>query len=264
MPPQYVYKSGWPEPPLPTKPLFKTCFQEDLEHPEVQAYVDIPTERSYTRAQVKQKALRLALGIKKAIPRSSVEGRNGKRLAVVFSSNVIEYPLVVFGCQACLTITSLASAAYTFREFIHQLVDGRPDILFVHPNLWPTAKKAIGEVAKDSKHAGWVKNMKIYSVLPRDLMNGTQDGLKSFEDLCVPDSQVGSYSGDDLPVERMNETAVICYSSGTVSGAFIERLGRAISHSTCMLYRLVYPRVSSRLIETLSRRSPGLNLVFRD
>lgn len=213
----HILTSHLPEPILPTGPFFKTCFPKDLDWPELPAYVDVVNGRQYTRRDLKTRALRLALGIKKTIPRSKVEGRNGKRLALFFSPNVIDYPLIVFGCQACLAITSLASAAFGPREFTHQLVDGRPDILFVHPNLWSTAKTVIAAVGKDPQHAAWVENLKVYYTLPCGLVQNPQDGIKSYEVLLEPEHELGSYHGDDLAPHEMDETSVLCYSSGTVS-----------------------------------------------
>lgn len=217
--PDTVISSLWKDVPLPDGPVFRTYLPRNLERPELNAFVDAATGRAYTRLELREKALRLALGLKKAVPRSPNQDRQGKRLAVVFSPNSIDYPLVFFGCQASMSIVSLANAGYTYREFIHQLVDGKPDFLFVHPNLWSTAKKSLAELAQDSQHAGWVERIKVYSMSPRSLMDKqqSQDGLESFEDLFVAQSQVGSFDGDELGPDGQDQTAVLCYSSGTVS-----------------------------------------------
>lgn len=212
-----IHNSLWKDPVLSTDGIFRTYLPKNLARPEANAFVDASTGRAYTRSDLRARALRLGLGLKQAVPRSKVEYRKGKRLAVIFSPNNVDYPLVFFGCQAAMTVVSAANAGYTDREFAHQLVDGQPDFLFVHPDVWPVAKKALSGLAQDPKHSGWVKNLKTYFLVPRQLLKGSQDGIKSFEDLYVPENQVGSYNGDDLGPEGMDETAILCYSSGTVS-----------------------------------------------
>jgi 4-coumarate--CoA ligase len=221
--PQTILTSSLPTPPLPprTTSLFHFFLPRNLDRPSDHAFVAADTGVSYTRQQFRTNALRLGAGIKKLSPSpspSSPKGKGKKRLALVFSPNSIHYPLLFFALQSSLTIASLANASYTPKELCHQLRDGKPSILFVHPALWPTAKEALKILSGESAEAGWVGKIKVFYTVPKKEVPKESGGIKSFEDLYVDESEVKEWDGDALPEESGDdETAVLCYSSGTVS-----------------------------------------------
>ena len=220
--PQTILTSCYPTPPLPprTTSLFHFFLPRNLDRPSDHAFVAADTGVSYTRQQFRTNALRLGAGIKNLSSSPSPSSKGGKkRLALVFSPNSIHYPLLFFALQSSLTIASLANASYTPKELCHQLRDGKPSILFVHPALWPIAKEALKILSGESAEAGWVREIKVFYTVPKkEVPKDNSGGIKSFEDLYVDESEVKDWNGDALPEESGDdETAVLCYSSGTVS-----------------------------------------------
>lgn len=221
--PQTILTSSYPTPPLPprTTSLFHFFLPRNLDRPNDHAFVAADTGVSYTRQQFRTNALCLGAGIKNLSPSpspASPKGKGKKRLALVFSPNSIHYPLLFFALQASLTIASLANASYTPKELCHQLRDGKPSILFVHPALWPIAKEALKILSGEPAEAGWVREIKVFYTVPKKEVPKESGGIKSFEDLYVDESEVKEWDGDALPEESGDdETAVLCYSSGTVS-----------------------------------------------
>ena len=226
--PQTILSSVYDSPPLPSKStsLFHFFLPRDLDRPDDQAFIAADTGAAYTRREFRTNALRLGAGIKNLVPlkpNSNDSNNNksdtGKRLALVFSPNSIHYPLIFFACQASLTIASLANASYTPKELCHQLRDGKPSVLFVHPALWPTAKEALKLLSAEPDEKDWVARIKVFYTVPTDqipVKGG--EGIKSFEHLYVDASEVEKWDGDRLPEKTGDdETAVLCYSSGTVS-----------------------------------------------
>lgn len=201
--------------PSPSTSLFQFFLPPNLSRPSDPAFIAAESGAQYTRREFRTNALRLGAGLKKRVPAPS--SGKGKRIVLVFSPNSIHYPLIFFACQASLTIASLANASYTAKELCHQLRDGKPSVLFVHPALWPTAKEALRLLAAEPAEKGWVGKIQVFYTVPKKELSTGDTSIGSFEDLYVPASDVGGWEGDSLPEGTWDtETAVLCYSSGTV------------------------------------------------
>jgi 4-coumarate--CoA ligase len=221
--PTSILTSHYPTPPLPSTStsLFHFYLPSHLDRPDDLAFVSAehPTTSSYTRQSFRTNALRLGCGIKR---RST--SNKAPQLALIFSPNSIHYPLIFFGLQSILTIASLANASYTSKELCHQLRDGKPQLLFVHPGLWDVANESLKILSTEPDERAWVEDVKVYFTVPTsELGPGRMDyrstPIKSFDSIYVDERDLPrGWAGDELDDEEKDDrTAVLCYSSGTVS-----------------------------------------------
>jgi len=260
--PNSILTSHYPTPPLPSPStsLFHFYLPRNLERPDDLAFVSAehPTTSSYTRRQFRTNALKLGAGLKR---RSS--GSKAPTLALVFSPNSIHYPLIFFGLQSILTIASLANANYTPKELCHQLRDGKPRVLFVHPGLWQIAEESLKILGGEPGERGWVNEVEVYftvptSELPAQKAKYRSNEIKSFDSLYVEDKDLPEgWAGDELDDEEKDDrTAVLCYSSGTVS-----RFSRGFFNILARLRSLNLPALQTALPKGVSTTHRNLSHV---
>ena len=199
-------------PPLPRQSLFTYLFPQpstpafqpprDLDAP---AFIDGLNDRILSYRVLESQAKRLASGIR---------GRLGLRkgdVACVFGLNSLEWLNAVYGCLAANVVVSTVNYGYTPSEVLHQLKDSTARMCFVSPALYPVLVKALDMSKKNEVK---VDRGRIVLLCP----SGSTDrpnvnGLRCVEEIWgEKEAELDKfYEGDE------QETAFLCYSSGTVS-----------------------------------------------
>jgi acyl-CoA synthetase (AMP-forming)/AMP-acid ligase II len=204
--------------PLPDieLPPLQSFFQHQLpikpRFPDYEAFIDGVTGRAITTRQLRQDALRLGKGLQRRFNLSGQE----ETVAVIYSSNSVDFCQIFYGCQSVKVITSLANASYTASELAHQLRDGSPAIAFVHPTIYDGYAGAIQELKKEGRALP-----KLYWAVPltdvaADLRRRAGE-VESYQSLMVAVEDLKGFEGIPASGEDAYETALLCYSSGTVS-----------------------------------------------
>lgn len=192
--------------------IFRHYLPAEARFPEYPAFIDGLTGRSISSTQLRTNALRLGLGIRNLL-QGNEQQVGQKQVALIFSPNSIDFPQIFYGCQSVKFITSLANASYTFKEIAHQIRDGRPKISFVHPTLYSTYKQA-EDILKTEGHA----LPTVFWAVPGSATSGLERrGCQSYENLMVDMAEIRGFEGTEAEGDEAYDTALLCYSSGTVS-----------------------------------------------
>lgn len=136
---------------------------------------------------------------------------NRNETIMIFSPNSIAWPVMLFGSLAGGLKTTLANSSYTARELEHQWKDSGAKALFVHPSLLPVVLEMFrglniseAEVKKRVIMADFGITKEERGQLPA--------GYWTISDLIGK----GSLTEEEkFPGKLANETAYLCYSSGT-------------------------------------------------
>lgn len=192
--------------------IFRHYLPAEARFPEYPAFIDGLTGRSISSTQLRTNALRLGIGIRNLLQRD-LQRPGQKQVALIFSPNSIDFPQIFYGCQSVKFITSLANASYTFKEIAHQIRDGRAKISFVHPTLYSTYKQA-EDILKTEGHV----LPTVFWAVPGSATSGPERrSFQSYEDLMVDTAEIRGFEGIEAEGDEAYNTALLCYSSGTVS-----------------------------------------------
>jgi 4-coumarate--CoA ligase len=192
--------------------IFRHYLPAQARFPEYPAFIDGLTGRTITSTQLRIDALRLGLGIRNLLQRR-LHQSGEKQVALIFSPNSIDFPQIFYGCQSVKIITSLANASYTYREVAHQIRDGRPSISFVHPTLYETYKQA-EDLLRTEGHT----LPAVYWAVPGSATSPIPGkSVLSYEHLMMDHAEIKGFEGTRADVDEAYDTALLCYSSGTVS-----------------------------------------------
>lgn len=193
--------------------IFRHYLPTKARFPEYPAFIDGVTGRTITSTELRLNALRLGLGVRKLLGGSSAAALE-KTVALIFSPNSVDFPQIFYGCQSVKIVTSLANASYTYKEIAHQIRDGRPRIAFVHPTLYETYVQAVKVLQDEGRTIPLAYWAVPESETPK---NPTTPLLKSYESLLASPQGTEGFDGLEAEGEEAYDTALLCYSSGTVS-----------------------------------------------
>ncbi|KAJ9108837.1 hypothetical protein QFC21_000157 [Naganishia friedmannii] len=197
-----------PLPPLQS--IFSYYLPAKPRYPDYAALTDGATGRSITVAQLRSDSLRLGLGIQRLLKLPGSQ----QTVAVIYSPNNVDFAQIFYGCQAVRLVTSLANASYTASELAHQLRDGEPSIIFVHPSIYDAYLGACKLLETEGQRLPKVFWAVPENEVPKELLeSGT--GVKSYQALLVDETAVQGFEGIPANGEEAHETALLCYSSGT-------------------------------------------------
>jgi acyl-CoA synthetase (AMP-forming)/AMP-acid ligase II len=160
----------------------------------------------------------LGQGIHELKPRDA--GREGKEpVVLIFSPNTMDYPFQFLGVQAAGCIASLVNASYLTDELAHQIRDGTPFLIFIHPTLVEILESALTLLKAEGHDTAAIK---VYSTSSEGISSDKADKhhYPSYQTLYAKSTSniaVG-YGRVELSAQEIDDTpAVLCYSSGTVS-----------------------------------------------
>jgi acyl-CoA synthetase (AMP-forming)/AMP-acid ligase II len=200
-------------PPPPLETLFQHYLPSIARFPAYPAFIDGLSGRTITSTQLRTDALRLGRGMQRVLPQNHISGRE-PAVALIFSPNSVDFPQIFFGCQSVKVITSLANAGYTANELAHQIRDGRPFIAFVHPSLQATYLGAIDSLKAEGFHSV----PKVYWAVPEgEVPGGVKGDVQTYDRLMLDHKETDGYQGAQAEGDEAHDTALLCYSSGTVS-----------------------------------------------
>ena len=206
-----IYRSPIPDLTIPDESLFTFVFEGkvDREIPgTTPAFVDAPTGRSITRAELKAACLSLGWGLRNIFANKlgGVEVTRGDTV-LIFSPNSFAWPLALFGSIAAGFKTTLANSSYTPTELGYQWKDSEAKVVFAHPVLVPVVVTML-------EASGMCKQ----EIRRRVIVMGAGDKETTAKGFIHMDDLLGK--GSLSAAERFdgplsNETVYLCYSSGT-------------------------------------------------
>ncbi|TFK33289.1 AMP binding protein [Crucibulum laeve] len=210
-----VYKASIPDIPVIRHSIFTYLFNI-IDHPASSpAFVDAKDGQMITRGEVKDRALRLAWGLRQRVllpgvtdPKLSTNLERGDTL-MILSPNTLSWPMTLFGCVAAGLRLTFASSSATARELSWQWSDSLARAVIVHPPLVQVVKdmfKLIGVSDAEAAQRIWVVDQIWKEDAPKLLGCNWLGDLVGNETL----EQEELFDGD-----LAEETVYICYSSGT-------------------------------------------------
>ncbi|THH08646.1 hypothetical protein EW145_g2565 [Phellinidium pouzarii] len=204
-----IYTSSIPPFEVAEHSIYSHIFPKNDPFPgDTAAFIDADTGNTLTRAVLRRTTFELAWGLRHVLHANY----GGPALArddtvLVFSPNSVAYPIVVFGAFAAGIRATLANSAYTPTELAHQYKDSQAKVVFAHKDLVPVAVKMFELLGVDAKEArsriiiaSWNEN------------DRSPKGFIQMEDL-LGKGRLEIEENFDGPLS--NETALLCYSSGT-------------------------------------------------
>ncbi|KAJ9109019.1 hypothetical protein QFC21_000345 [Naganishia friedmannii] len=230
----HIYKSNYPSVPLTDESIVDFLLALPLSRSR-RSSVDSVTKETKTRGQVFDEALSLARGL--ILRKQAKPGQ----VALILGKTSVDYPVVALGCMAAGLIPSLASAACSPPELLYQLQDCKASFVFVDPELLPVVLEAYKILHKsstppatpfsDDKYAlqhTILSRRQSASLRALEAAQGASMGAEggavpsdtsfaSYVDLLVPAHKATKSVVVPVPLgpEGSQQTAVLCYSSGT-------------------------------------------------
>ncbi|KAI6140879.1 AMP binding protein [Pisolithus tinctorius] len=179
------------------------------------AFIDAATGVTISRGQLRSFALQLAHSLIN-LPEPLRHQPNGstttRPTVLIFSPNSIVWPIMALGASAAGFTATLANSGYNPGELKHQYVDAGAHLIFVHPSLLDTVKNMLTSIGCSDMHSrvivatsGWLTGV------PDTEISGAS-GFIRLENLLGRGQLSCEVNFDG---ERSEETAYLCYSSGT-------------------------------------------------
>ena len=206
-----VYASAWPSIQITEESIFSHVFNSKLCTPEQVVYIDGPTGRRLTKANVKRAALSLAHGLRNELHTPNFRGPLLSRgdTVMIFSQNNILYPVFMWGIFAAGLRATPAPSVASPNEVKGQWTDSGSKLMIVSSSLIHTALEMFKLL--DFCPEAALSRMIVYSdgedvPLPKTLRFARYEDLSSRGILHKEEPFDGQHS---------NETVLLCYSSGT-------------------------------------------------
>lgn len=204
-----IYTSPYPPVAVPNESIFtnlaRTRFADFPANSP--AFIDAATGKTISRGEWRDLALSMAWGLRHEFPRIGGVSLQRGDVAMIFSPNSIAWPVMLFGGFAAGLRMTLANSAYTPGELAFQWKDSGAKAVFVHPSVIPIALemfKSLDLSLTEARRRIIVADWGIPGA-------GTNEYVR-IDDLLGK----GSLSEEEkFPGEQANETALLCYSSGT-------------------------------------------------
>ncbi|KAL4225255.1 hypothetical protein ACF0H5_015943 [Mactra antiquata] len=164
------------------------------EFKNLELMVDYPTGRVYTGAQMKEYVIKVA---------SCLTGLGYKAgdVALLFSSNCLEYPIIFTACSIIGVTVTTANPVYTAGELSRQLEHSETDIIFTQENMVPLVQEAVSMNESITKR---VKDIVI--------IDGSADKCRPFQSFLDDD---GTRFPENVDIDPRKSILALPYSSGT-------------------------------------------------
>ena len=206
-----IYTSAWSSVPIIEESIFSHVFDSKLCAPGKVVYIDGPTGRRFTQADVKHAALSLAHGLRNELHTPNFRGPLLSRgdTVMIFSQNNILYPIFMWGIFAASLRATPAPSTAIPNEVKEQWFDSESKVMIVSSSLVPTALGMFKLL--DIRPEAALRRMIVYSDGEDDQLPETFTFTR-YEDLSTRGFLFKEESFDG---QLSNETALLCYSSGT-------------------------------------------------
>ena len=207
--PPTIYTSPSPPVSIARESIFTHIFNS-TERDNRLAFIDAASGRKFTKRDVRDRALALGHGFLYEVYKNepSARLRRGDTI-MVFSQNHFLFPVWIFAAFAAGLRVSFASSNCSPSELLHQWKDSNPRCIIASSSLVPVA----------------LKTLEMAGIRPEDAAKGIvvfADGVSAEP---LPPLPFISYrhitekgrlkEEEKFPGEQADETAFICYSSGT-------------------------------------------------
>ena len=205
----HVYSSPYPPTPVPDESVYTNLAQTRFaDYPsECPAFIDAATGKVITRGEWKDLTLSLAWGLRHELPKLGGVSLQRGDVAMIFSPNSIAWPITLFGGIAAGIRMTLANSAYTPRELEYQWTDSGAKAVLVHPALLPVVLEMFKLLDMDLTAA-----RRRIVVVDWPFPEAGFDDYLRVRDLLGK----GRFAQEEkFPGDLANETALLCYSSGT-------------------------------------------------
>ena len=204
-----VYKSAWPPVPIVQESVFTHIFK-NTEKQDLVAFIDAASGREFTQRDVRDRALSLGHGLLHEVYKngSGVQLRRGDTL-MVFTQNHFLFPVLIFGAFAAGLRVTLASSSSSPDELLNQWKDSDSKHIIASSSLVPVALKMLRLAGIRPEDAA-----KMIVVFADGVFMGPLPALPfvPYDDI----TNKGRLKEEEkFPGEQANETALLCYSSGT-------------------------------------------------
>ena len=179
-----IHKSPYPDIEIPDQSMFEYTFEHASEYGEEVAFVDGPSGRSYTFAEMEAAVRALAGGL---VARGFAKGD----VVALMAPNIPEYAVVFHGVALAGGVVTTINPTYTPHEVNHQLTDASASMLITIDMFLDTARAGAEGTA-----------------VSEILVIGESESAPSFQTLF------GAPLAEQVPVGP-DDLVVLPYSSGT-------------------------------------------------
>lgn len=131
-----IFRSPWPDVAIPDRTLGDFVFEKLSRRSEQIAFIDGPSGRTLTHAQVHDGALRVASALTR-------RGLKKGEVFAIYCPNVPEYAVAFHGVAMAGGVVTTASPLCTAESLATQLRDSKARYLLTIPALLETAQKAV-------------------------------------------------------------------------------------------------------------------------
>ncbi|KAJ7199315.1 AMP binding protein [Mycena haematopus] len=180
----------------------------------MKAFIDSVSGAYITRAQLLNLALAFAHGLSNH-PNTKLFAKRGDTV-LIYSPNSLAWPVVLFGCVAAGLRCTPANSAYTSQELAHQYRDSRAKLVITTDAGIKTVREMFVQLGVGKKDGD-----ERMVIVGRDLQWAGGPSAKPHADASGLLTMEALLKGGKLGREEnfdgalSNETAFICYSSGT-------------------------------------------------
>ncbi|EAU91467.1 AMP binding protein [Coprinopsis cinerea okayama7 len=214
-----IYRSPLPDVPVFNRSIFTHLFPPTSPpahigqwNESVPAYIDAPSGTTITRGQTKKLSLALAYGLRN---HRNLQAKRGDTV-LIYSQNSLTWPIALFGSVAAGLRATLANSAYNARELAFQYTDSRAHLLFTSEEGIPVVLemfKSLGVSSAEAQKRIIVMTTSLHwAGGPTIPVSPAARGLTTVASLL----QLGTLEAEEkFDGELANETAYLCYSSGT-------------------------------------------------
>ncbi|KAI9238405.1 MAG: hypothetical protein BYD32DRAFT_413852 [Podila humilis] len=193
-----VYTSHLPNVEVPHMNVYTFITSNPNKTPESFPIItDATTKQVITFGDWKRDTRRWAAGLQSI-------GFKRDDVVALFSFNQADYSIAMLGPMLLGGITTTANSAYTVDELAYQLTDSGASVLVAHPDMLATALESAKKVG--------IPLSKVF-VFGDQTVQGCRPYRALFPDISTPESQLPQ--AVELRSQEAEETALICYSSGT-------------------------------------------------
>ncbi|KAF8523463.1 AMP binding protein [Hysterangium stoloniferum] len=197
-----IYKSSYPRISIPECSIFTQVFNNNHD-PQLRGYIDSPSGYTLSHGDTRYRSLQFAWAL-----RNILGQKKGDTMAI-FSPNSTAWPIVLLGGLAAGLRVTTINSSYIPPEVKYQLEDSKAYHILTHPRLVETAKAALklmGVAEPEVKR-------RIVSMELSDKQAGL-DGYRHLQELLNKGQLEHEERFDNKAAQ---ETALLCYSSGTTS-----------------------------------------------
>ena len=118
----------WYQLQAPTTTFAEVIIEKLKQNREKTIFIDLPSGREVTAGEIVDKSIALAHGLR-------ARGYKEGDVACVFSFNVPEFAIAVYGSALAGMTVMLCNSLYSYYELQHQLIDSSSVLLFI-PGNW--------------------------------------------------------------------------------------------------------------------------------